>query len=226
MAERCRRIIAIEIDPGLYRILEEVLGSRARVILVHGDALHLDLGPLLGEEERWKVIANLPYSIATPLLTRLLSLSHRFSIFLLMMQEEVAERLMASPGEKAYGSLTVLAQYYADVRVVARIPRTAFYPKPRVDSVLARLDVLPTPRVALGDPTLFFRLVRSAFAYRRKTLKNALTQSGWVPLDRQEIEGVLTRAGIDPSRRGETLSLQEFQVLADELLSEINEVAA
>lgn len=221
LAERCRRVIAIEIDPGLYRILEEVLEGRPHVILVHGDALHLDFGPFLGEERGWKVIANLPYSIAAPLLGRLLGLSHHFSLFLLMMQEEVAERLMASPGEKAYGSLTVLAQYYTDVRVVARVPRAAFYPKPRVDSVLTRLDVLPTPRVTPGDPTLFFGLVRAAFAHRRKTLKNALTQSGWIPLDRQKIQGVLTRAGIDPSRRGETLSLQEFQILTDEVVAEL-----
>ena len=221
LAERCHRVIAVEIDAGLFRILEEVLGGRLQVTLVHGDALDLDFGSLLGDEGPWKVIANLPYSVATPLVTRLLTASHHFSLLLLMMQEEVAERLMASPGTKAYGSLTVLTQYYADVRVVARVSPSAFYPKPQVDSVLLKLEPLPTPRVAPGDATLFFRLVRAAFAHRRKTLTNALMQSEWVPLDRQEIQTVLARADIDSSRRGETLTLQEFQVLADELLSHI-----
>lgn len=221
LAKRCRRVVAVEIDPGLFRILEQVLGDTSQLTLVHGDALHLDFERLLGEEGSWKVIANLPYSIATPLIARLLNLSHRFSLLLLMMQEEVAERLMASPGKKAYGSLTVLTQYYADVRVMVRVRPSAFYPRPRVDSVVLKLEPLPTPRVAPRDPAFFFRLVRAAFAHRRKTLTNALMQSGWVTLDRHEIQTVMERANIDPSRRGETLTLQEFQGLADELLAEL-----
>jgi 16S rRNA (adenine1518-N6/adenine1519-N6)-dimethyltransferase len=221
LAEHCHRILAVEIDPGLFSVLQQVLGGRPQVTLIQGDALHLELERLLGEEERWKVIANLPYAIATPLLTRLLNLNDRFSFLLLMVQAEVAERLMASPGKKAYGSLTVLTQYYADVRVVVRVSPSAFYPRPQVDSVLLKLEPLATARVAPRDLALFFRLVRAAFAHRRKTLANALLQSGWVPLDRKELQTVLMRANIDPSRRGETLTLQEFQVLADELLAEL-----
>jgi 16S rRNA (adenine1518-N6/adenine1519-N6)-dimethyltransferase len=221
LAERCGRVIAVEIDRGLFRILQQVLGETPHVTLIHGDALDLDFGPLLGGEGSWKVIANLPYSIVTPLLTRLLEASHYFSLLLLMVQEEVAERLMAAPGEKAYGSLTVLTQYYANVRRVARVSRTAFYPRPQVDSMLVRLEVLPAPRVAPRDPGLFFRLIRAAFAYRRKTLKNALLQSGWILLDGQQIQAVLRRAAIEPSRRGETLTLPEFQRLADEIASAV-----
>ncbi|MEE9538252.1 MAG: 16S rRNA (adenine(1518)-N(6)/adenine(1519)-N(6))-dimethyltransferase RsmA [candidate division NC10 bacterium] len=226
LGERCRRIVAVEIDPKLFQILREVLGDKTQVTLVHGDALRLDFGHLLGEERPWKVIANLPYSIVTPLITRLLNLTNCFSLLLLMVQEEVAKRLIASPGKKTYGSLTVLAQYYADVRMVARVPRSAFYPRPRVDSVLLRLEPLPAPRVAPRDPALFFRLVRTAFTHRRKTLQNSLMRSGWVSLDREEIQAILKRTGIDPHRRGETLTLQEFRVLADELLTEIKGVAA
>lgn len=224
LAERCNRVVAVEIDPGLFRILQDVLGARTHVSLVHGDALHLDYRSLLGDGRPWKVIANLPYSIATPLIGRLLSLSHHFSFLLLMVQEEVAERLMASPGTKAYGSLTILTQYYADVRPVVRVPNTAFYPRPQVDSALVKLDIPATPRVSPGDPALFFRLVRAAFAHRRKTLKNALSRLEGIPLARQEIHAVLERAGIDPRRRGETLNLQEFQVLADHLFDEIKDV--
>ncbi|MGH7424898.1 MAG: 16S rRNA (adenine(1518)-N(6)/adenine(1519)-N(6))-dimethyltransferase RsmA, partial [Candidatus Methylomirabilales bacterium] len=133
LAERCDRIIAVEIDPGLFQILEPLFQGQRHVTLVRGDARHLDLSSLLGEGP-WKVIANLPYAIVTPLITRLLEGSHRFSLLLLMVQQEVAERLMASPGTKAYGSLSVLAQYYTDVRTVIRVPRTAFYPRPQVDS--------------------------------------------------------------------------------------------
>lgn len=226
LGERCRRIVAVEIDPKLFQILREVLGDKTQVTLVHGDALRLDFGHLLGEERPWKVIANLPYSIVTPLITHLLNLTNCFSLLLLMVQEEVAKRLIASPGKKTYGSITVLAQYYADVRMVARVPRSAFYPRPRVDSVLLRLEPLPAPRVAPRDPALFFRLVRTAFTHRRKTLQNSLMRSGWVSLDREEIQAILNRTGIDPHRRGETLTLQEFRVLADELLTEIKGVAA
>ncbi|MFQ5883050.1 MAG: 16S rRNA (adenine(1518)-N(6)/adenine(1519)-N(6))-dimethyltransferase RsmA [Candidatus Methylomirabilales bacterium] len=226
LAERCRRVIAVEIDSGLFQILQGVLAGRPAVTLVHGDALYLDFRRLLEEEGPWKVIANLPYSVATPLLTRLLGLSHCFSLLLLMVQEEVAERLIASPGNKAYGSLTVLTQYYTDIRIVTRVSRTAFYPAPQVDSALVKLQVLPVPRVRPGDPDLFFRLVRAAFAHRRKTLKNALVQSKCVPLDRQEIQAVLERTGLSLHRRGETLSLQEFQKLADYLLARINGAVA
>jgi 16S rRNA (adenine1518-N6/adenine1519-N6)-dimethyltransferase len=226
VAERCHRVVAVEVDPGLFRILEQLLGGIPQVRLVHGDALRLDFGVLLGEEASWKVIANLPYSIATPLITRLLEASHRFSLLLLMVQAEVAERLMAAPGEKAYGSLTVLVRYYTDVRRVARVSRAAFYPRPQVDSMLVRLEVLPVPRVAPRDPALFFRLVRAAFGHRRKILKNALAQAEWVPMDRQGIERLLGRAGIDPGRRGETLTVEEFQRLADEMLFAIKGSAA
>ncbi|MFQ5656966.1 MAG: 16S rRNA (adenine(1518)-N(6)/adenine(1519)-N(6))-dimethyltransferase RsmA [Candidatus Methylomirabilales bacterium] len=226
LAERCSRVVAVEIDPGLFRILQHVLGGNAQVTLVHGDALHLDYTSLLGEEGPWKVIANLPYSIATPLIARLLNLSDCFSFLLLMVQQEVAERLMASPGNKAYGSLTVLAQYYTDVRMMLRVSRTAFYPRPQVDSALVKLDIPPKPRVSPRDPSLFFRLVRAAFAHRRKTLKNALAQLDWIPFERDELRAIIERAGIDPHRRGETLNLQEFRMLADHLLDEIKGVAA
>ena len=225
LAERCDRIIAVEIDPGLFQILEPLFQGQRRVTLVRGDARHLDLSSLLGEGP-WKVIANLPYAIVTPLIARLLEASHRFSLLLLMVQQEVAERLMASPGTKAYGSLSVLAQYYTDVRTVIRVPRTAFYPRPQVDSAVVKFTVLPRPRVAPADPPLFFRLVRAAFAHRRKTLMNALRQTRWDSLDRQEIGAALERASIDPSRRGETLSVREFQRLADEMLSAIKGSAA
>ncbi len=221
LAEQCHGVLAVEVDPGLFSILQEVLGGRPEVTLVHGDALSLDFERLLEKDGRWKVIANLPYSIATPLLTRLLNLSSRFSLLLLMVQAEVAERLMASPGKKTYSSLTVLTQYYADVQVVARVSPGAFYPRPHVDSAVLRLEPLPTPRVAPRDVALFFRLVRAAFAHRRKTLVNALIQSEWITLDRPELQTVLLRAGIDPSRRGETLTVREFQMLADELLAEL-----
>ncbi len=220
LAERCDRVIAVEIDPGLFQILEDLFQGQAHVTLVRGDARHLDLSSLVGEGP-WKVIANLPYAIVTPLITRLLEASHRFSLLLLMVQQEVAERLMASPGTKAYGSLSVLAQYYTDVRTVVRVPRTAFYPKPQIDSAVVKFTVLPHPRVAPADPPLFFRLVRAAFAHRRKTLMNALRQTQWDSLDRQEIRAALERASIDPSRRGETLSVGEFQRLADEMFSAI-----
>ncbi len=218
LAERCRRVVAVEIDPQLFQLLQEELGGKEQVILMQRDIFDLDLESLL-KGKRWKVIANLPYYIATPILTRLLMSHRHFSLLLVMVQQEVAERLQASPGGKAYGALTVLCQYHADIDIVARVSRNAFYPTPQVDSALVRLRILPRPRVQPKDPELYFRLVRAAFAYRRKTLANALVRSGWIPMDRPRLEAVLERARIDPHRRGETLTLQEFQGLADQLLT-------
>ena len=220
LAERAGRLLAIERDPGLYRLLAERLGDRPRVSLICGDALEFDfidaIGTMFPAYQRAKLVSNLPYSVATPLILQLIPLRQCFSFLLVMVQREVAQRLLAAPGEEGYSALTLRCRYEAEASAVAHVSRTAFYPRPAVDSTLVRLDLLPEPRVAVQSPDLLFRIVRAAFGQRRKMLRNALLHAG-ITAESTALERTLVDADIDPKRRGETLSLDEFARLADRL---------
>ncbi|CBE69233.1 MAG: ribosomal RNA small subunit methyltransferase A [Candidatus Methylomirabilis oxygeniifera] len=220
LAEQAGRLIAIERDPGLHRLLAERLGDRPTVSLICGDALEFDFvnvcGTMCPAYTRAKLVSNLPYSVATPLILQLIPLQRYFSFLLVMVQREVAQRLLASPGEEGYSALTLRCRYEADVSAVAQVPRTAFYPKPAVDSTLVRLDLLPGPKVTVHSPGLLFRIVRAAFGQRRKMLRNALLNAG-IMTEPADLDRILADAGIDPKRRGETLNLDEFAQLADRL---------
>ncbi len=220
LAERAGWLVAIERDPGLHRLLVDRFGDRPRLSLICADALSFDYATLLAEmfpgHRRAKLVSDLPYSVATPMILRLIRLQSCFSFLLVMVQREVAQRLLAKPGEKAYSALTLRCRYEADVTAVAQVSRTAFYPRPAVDSTLVRLDLLPTPRVSVRSPDLLFRVVRAAFGQRRKTLRNALL-GGDISADSAALDRALADASIDPKRRGETLTLEEFASLADHL---------
>ena len=222
LAERAGRLMAIERDPGLHRLLTDRLGDRPRVSLICDDALSFDFVSVLGEmlpaHKQAKLVSNLPYSVATPLLLRLIPLQRYFSFLLVMLQREVAQRLLAAPGEEGYSALTLRCRYEADVSSVAHVSRTAFYPRPAVDSTVVRLDLLPGPRVSVQSPDLLFRIVRAAFGQRRKMLRNTLLHAG-IMAEPTALERTLTDADIDPKRRGETLSLDEFARLADRLFA-------
>ncbi|MBZ0168401.1 dimethyladenosine transferase [Candidatus Methylomirabilis lanthanidiphila] len=220
LAERAGWLMAIERDPGLHRLLVERLGDRPRVSLICGDALEFDFARVLADmfpaHQPAKLVSNLPYSVATPLILQLIPLRRHFSFLLVMVQREVAQRLLAEPGEEGYSALTLRCRYEADVTAVAQVPRTAFYPKPAVDSTLVRLDLLPEPRVTVRSPDLLFRVVRAAFGQRRKMVRNALLQAG-IMAEPAALEQTMADVEIDPKRRGETLSLDEFARLADRL---------
>lgn len=210
-------VLAVEVDTGLAVALRESLGEAPGFRLEIGDALRLELpaalaglpgaGPI-------RVVANIPYHITSPLLFRLLAHATLFDRICLTVQREVAERICARPGTKAYGALTLACQYWTVPRHVLRIPAAAFYPPPAVESALIRLECRPAPAVEVASPPRLFRVVRAAFGGRRKTLRNALRQAGW-PLE--GVEGALAAAGIDAGRRGETLHLEEFARLSDAL---------
>lgn len=210
LAERAGHVTAVEVDGTLIPILQEVVGERPTIRIVHGDILQLDLRTLLPNGGPWKVVSNLPYNIASPLIVRLLEVPLGVTRLVLTVQREVADRLAAGPGTKDYGALSVAVQYRAEVALVGRIPSTGFYPPPEVDSAIVRMDVRPRPAVAVPDEREFFAVVRAAFGQRRKMLRNALVARGMVAA---EAEAACRDAGIDPRRRGETLSLQEFAVL-------------
>ncbi|HEU4752273.1 MAG TPA: 16S rRNA (adenine(1518)-N(6)/adenine(1519)-N(6))-dimethyltransferase RsmA [Armatimonadota bacterium] len=215
LADRARRVLAVEIDPGLYAALtEETAADLPNVRVLHADFLAVDLERVVPEElgpGRHPVVANIPYSITSPVVVRLLEHRHLFDRIVLMVQKEVADRLTAAPDTSDYGSLTLFVHLYADARRVAPVSRRAFLPAPDVDSAIVRLDVRETPRYP--EPERYLDVVHAAFRQRRKNLANALTGT---PLNwpRERARAALEAAGIDPTRRGETLSPDEFAALA------------
>ncbi|MDN5361583.1 MAG: rRNA (adenine1518-N6/adenine1519-N6)-dimethyltransferase [Moorella sp. (in: firmicutes)] len=215
LAARAGQVIAVEIDRELLATLTETLAGKVNVRLVAGDALKLNFDHLVAESlgvqegrlPTYKVVANLPYYITTPILLHLLTSRFRIAVMVLMVQAEVGYRLLAQPGGKEYGALSVAVQYYTEPAIALRVPRTVFYPRPEVDSLVLKLTRRARPPVAVADEDLFFRIVRAAFNQRRKTILNALGSLG---REKADLTGVLARAGIDPRRRGETLTLVEF----------------
>jgi 16S rRNA (adenine1518-N6/adenine1519-N6)-dimethyltransferase len=213
LASRVGRLLALELDRDLIAPLRQRFADRPQVEIIHADALTFDFNQL---STPIKAVANLPYGTAVAILTRLLSQRSRLRCAVIMLQREVAERLYASPGTKAYGSLTLMTQWYATVDKGFHVPPSAFAPPPKVISTVVRITPRPTPPVAVQDETFLFRIIHAAFAQRRKTLTNTLRHA--LPLIEPAIlRHTLEHSGITPSRRGETLTLDEFARLSDAL---------
>ncbi|HXF91679.1 MAG TPA: 16S rRNA (adenine(1518)-N(6)/adenine(1519)-N(6))-dimethyltransferase RsmA [Nitrospiraceae bacterium] len=208
LCETAGQVIAVEIDPKLHAYLKETLREYANLDLRLGDALEF---PYESLPLRTVVVANLPYYVSTPLLFRLLDARDRIARMTLMLQAEVAERLVAQPGTKKYGVLSVLARYVADMRPAFVVSPECFRPRPDVASAVVGFVMKPAGPLDQAEEARFTRLVRAAFTHRRKTLLNSLRDEG-VPQER--IARALERCGIDPSRRAETLSLDEYVALA------------
>ena len=207
-------LFVVEIDPTLSERLVERYADRERVHVVRGDVLALPLDRIVPRGTI--VVANLPYNISTVVLMHLCELRAHLPRAVVMVQREVAERLVAPPGGRERGALGVLVQTYADVRKVLRVPRGAFLPSPRVDSVVIEVAWRAAPRVAVADEALYRRVVRGAFGQRRKMLRNALAGMGAeLGLDAGGVAAALARAGIDPTQRAERLELADFARLAD-----------
>lgn len=217
LARRAGAVIAVEVDRELAPLLNETIAGFNNVHLVWGDFLAQDLMCLWelappGPGGARKVAANLPYYITSPILVKLLTGQGAPALAVLLVQQEVAERLLAAPGTRAYGSLSVLAQFYTVPELVLKVPPRAFFPPPEVSSAAVRLRLRSNPPVEVQDAALFFQVVRAAFGQRRKTLINALL-GGLKWEDKGTLAAALKAAGIDPARRGETLSLEEFAAL-------------
>lgn len=216
------KVMAIEIDQRLLPILADTLSPYENIEVVHGDVLELDLKALLAEKmagvEKISVVANLPYYVTTPILMKLLEERLPLENIVVMIQKEVAERIAAKPGTKDYGSLSVAAQFYAETEVAMIVPASVFIPRPNVDSAVIRLKVRDRPPVEVDDQDMFFRVVRSSFAQRRKTLLNNLMNGLFRKEQKDEVIQMLADIQIDPTRRGETLSIEEFARLANESL--------
>ncbi len=216
LAARARRVLALELDRDLLPILSQTLCTYPNASVMQGDVMKVDLASLIkeafGEPQRLLLVANLPYYITTPVLTRLLTERLPIVRAAVMVQKEVAEKMLAQPGEAGYGMLSVQCQYYARVREAMRVPASCFTPQPKVDSAFMLLDLRERPPVDAPDEARFFGVVKAAFSMRRKTVKNNL--QGALGLSREQANGCLLEAHIDASSRAETLSLAEFATLA------------
>ncbi|SMC26446.1 16S rRNA (adenine1518-N6/adenine1519-N6)-dimethyltransferase [Clostridium acidisoli DSM 12555] len=219
LLDSAKKVCAVELDSSLIPILQEELNDFENFTLINEDALKIDFNKIIGDETSVKVVANLPYYVTTPIITKILIEGYKFKSLTIMIQKEVAERMASKPDCKDYGALSLLVQYYCDANIVRKVPPTAFIPQPKVDSIVIKLDKLNEPRVKVKDEKLFFMVIRSAFNMRRKTLWNALKV---LKLDKEAYEQAFLNANIDPKRRGETLSIEEFANLSNEIYKKKN----
>ena len=218
LAERVGRVIAVEIDPLLVKLLKEELKEYNNITIIQADILKHNLKSLLPTTyyplpTRLKVVANLPYYITSPILLHLLEEKEKVESMVIMVQREVGGRILAAPGGREYGLLTIAVQYHTEPCLVTYVPKASFSPQPRVEGIVLGLKVLNKPRVKVKNEDIFFKTARAAFAKRRKMLINSLSMG--IGLEKKKIEALLLEAGIDPKRRAETLSLQEFAQLSD-----------
>ncbi|MDM5196822.1 16S rRNA (adenine(1518)-N(6)/adenine(1519)-N(6))-dimethyltransferase RsmA [Fictibacillus enclensis] len=221
IARHSQKVVAFEIDQRLLPILRETLAPYPHVKVIHSDILEADVNKVIQEEfsgiEDIMVVANLPYYVTTPIIMKLLTEKLPIRGIVCMIQKEVADRLAAKPGTKEYNSLSIAVQYYAEAETVLKVPKTVFVPAPNVDSAVIRLTLRKEPPVQVQDEDFLFEVIRSSFAQRRKTLWNNLLNNLPLKEKREELEKVFGHIEIDPKRRGETLTIQEFAKLSDAL---------
>lgn len=211
LAQSGANVTAIELDSRLLEVLDTTLAQYSNVTIVHGDVLKLDV-PSIMNNEPFKVVANLPYYITTPIIMSLLESRLPIERLVVMVQKEVALRMVAKPGTKDYGALSVAVQYYTKPDIVLDVPPKSFLPAPAVTSSVIRCVLRDKPPVDVVDEKLFFRVVKAGFAQRRKTFANTMKTTG---LSKDRIEELLAKANIDGQRRGETFTLQEFADVAN-----------
>lgn len=211
LAQSGADVTAIELDRRLLEVLDTTLASYDNVRIIHGDVLKLDV-PTIMNHKPFKVVANLPYYITTPIIISLLESKLPIERLVVMVQKEVALRMIAKPGTKDYGALSVAVQYYTEPDIVLDVPPKSFLPAPAVTSSVIRCVLRDKPPVDVIDEKLFFRVVKAGFAQRRKTFSNTMKTTG---LTRDRIEELLAKANIDGQRRGETFTLQDFADVAN-----------
>ena len=228
LAKRSKKVTAFEIDQRLLPILADTLSPYPNVKIIHEDILKANVGQVIAEEfadiHDVMVVANLPYYVTTPIILKLLSENLPIRGIVCMLQKEVADRIAAKPSTKEYGSLSIAIQYYTIAETVMIVPKTVFMPQPNVDSAVIRLIKREKPIVEVRDEEFLFTVTRASFAQRRKTILNNL--SSQLPEGKSKKEQIieaLEQVGIDPTRRGETLTIEEFGRLSDALLDTFKE---
>ncbi|CCI61217.1 MAG: 16S rRNA (adenine(1518)-N(6)/adenine(1519)-N(6))-dimethyltransferase RsmA [Staphylococcus equorum] len=222
LAKNAKKVVAFEIDQRLIPVLKDTMGPYDNVEIINEDILKANIAHYVTEHladcDNIMVVANLPYYITTPILLNLMQQTLPIDGYVVMMQKEVGERLNAQVGTKAYGSLSIVTQYYTETSKVLTVPKTVFLPPPNVDSIVVKLMKRQTPEVDIDNEDKFFKMTKAAFSQRRKTISNNY-QSLFVDgkANKEIIKKWLETSGIDPRRRGETLSIKEFAKLYNEL---------
>jgi len=212
LAQRVKRVYALEIDPKLVEALRGRFSGIGEIEVIQADALQFDFARILRPwRKKIKVVANLPYEISTPMIFRLLKEREFFSLLVLMLQLEVAKKVVAKPGTKDYGPLSLWSQLYSRSRIAFQVGPGAFHPPPKVSSAVVRFEILPQSSIKVEDEKNLEEVIRAAFAYRRKTLGKSLQMSGF---SSPEIQRALEACGLSPQARGETLTLEQFAILA------------
>ena len=213
-----KNVVSVEIDSTVIPILKENVSEFDNIKIINKDIMKTDISKLINDEfgnEKVKVAANLPYYITTPIIMALIEPGLPVTDLTVMIQIEVAERIGAKPGNKSYGALTVAVNFYAEPEIICTVAPSAFMPQPKVSSAVIRLKMRDKPAVEVKSTEKFFNVVRASFGQRRKTLLNALANSSLLNITKEETKRILSRAGIDEKRRGDTLSMREFADIAD-----------
>ncbi len=216
-------VVAIEIDKSLIPILNDTLKDYSNIEVINQDVLKIDLHGLIEEKFQGgpvKVIANLPYYVTTPIIMKFLEEKLPVDSLTIMIQKEVAQRMKADPNTKDYGTLSIAVQYYSDPNILFTVPPSVFIPQPKVESTVIKLDVLKEPRVHVENEDLFFAVIKDSFGKRRKTILNALS-TGDLKLEKDLLKNILEESNIEENRRGETLTIEEYALLTNNLAKKI-----
>ena len=228
LAEHAACVTAVEIDGRLIPVLEETLAEYDNVRVLNADILQVDIGQIINESKtegqftgKVHIVGNLPYYITTPIIMKLLEEQVPADSITVMMQKEVADRISSAPGSRIYGAISVAVQYYCSVTKITDVPKEAFVPRPKVASTVLRLQPLGEKQVLVKDEKMLLRCVKAGFAQRRKTLLNSLSSAGGT--DKDTVRRILEAADIDPGRRAETLTVEEFGRIADKFSDEHNQ---
>ncbi|SDC54916.1 MULTISPECIES: 16S rRNA (adenine(1518)-N(6)/adenine(1519)-N(6))-dimethyltransferase RsmA [unclassified Candidatus Frackibacter] len=225
LAEEAEEVWAIELDERLISILKDNLNAYDNINYIHADALEYDFQGLLNnlDGSSVKVVANLPYYITTPIIMRLLEERLDLDRVVVMVQKEVAERMVATPEDgKDYGSLSLAVQYYSEPIIYAHVPKNVFIPQPKVDSAVVSMQIREEPPVEVKDKELLFSIIKAAFQQRRKTIRNSLSKAANIDLERDLVDAALAKVEIDSRRRGEKLTLERFADLSNTIFNLLN----
>lgn len=218
LAQKSKKVLAVEIDKNLISILEQTLFEYQNIEIINDDILKIDIEKIIKEKNEnlpIKVVANLPYYITTPIIMNLLEKKLNIKSITIMVQKEVAQRLQAKSGTKDYGAVSIAVQYYSDANINMFIPSSCFMPRPKVDSAVITLDILKKPRIKVKDEKLFFEVVKCAFGQRRKTFLNSLINIGKFGISKEIYIEIFKKFNIDEKIRGEMLTIEQMGFISD-----------
>lgn len=214
LAEKAQKVYAIEIDSNIANILPDITSDYDNIEVINQDVMKFDLNAITSKYTSVKIVANLPYYITTPIVMKILEETNNIKSIVIMIQKEVAQRLVAKPNTKDYGAITLAIDYYADATIKFTVPAGAFVPAPKVESAVVVLDILDKKRIEVSNEKLFFKIIKAAFGQRRKTLVNAISNN-FPNTSKDDIKNVLNSVGISETIRGEALSIYDYEKICN-----------